>query len=183
MVLLAFLFASFISLASGVLEKDFFIDKGFLIAIPSLTHSLFLFFIGYVGYHQNFTVANFFDDVNDYKKKLQIAKEIKQSTLENIITKKQLYDLVVENELYKNPELRITDLALMLATNRTYVSRIVNEEMKTNFCDWVNSFRIEYVKETMEDPDFNHLSLLEIAEMSGFSSLSAFYRVFKRKKE
>lgn len=181
-VLLAFLFASFISLASGVLEKDFFIDKGFLIAIPSLTHSLFLFFIGYVGYHQNFTVANFFDDVNDYKKKLQIAKEIKQSTLENIITKKQLYDLVVENELYKNPELRITDLALMLATNRTYVSRIVNEEMKTNFCDWVNSFRIEYVKETMEDPDFNHLSLLEIAEMSGFSSLSAFYRVFKEKE-
>lgn len=182
LVLLAFLFASFISLASGVLEKDFFIDKGFLIAIPSLTHSLFLFFIGYVGYHQNFTVANFFDDVNDYKKKLQIAKEIKQSTLENIITKKQLYDLVVENELYKNPELRITDLALMLATNRTYVSRIVNEEMKTNFCDWVNSFRIEYVKETMEDPDFNHLSLLEIAEMSGFSSLSAFYRVFKEKE-
>ncbi len=182
LVLLAFLFASFISLASGVLEKDFFIDKGFLIAIPSLTHSLFLFFIGYVGYHQNFTVANFFDDVNDYNKKLQIAKEIKQSTLENIITKKQLYDLVVENELYKNPELRITDLALMLATNRTYVSRIVNEEMKTNFCDWVNSFRIEYVKETMEDPDFNHLSLLEIAEMSGFSSLSAFYRVFKEKE-
>ena len=182
LVLLAFLLASFISLASGVLEKDFFIDKGFLIAIPSLTHSLFLFFIGYVGYHQNFTVANFFDDVNDYKKKLQIAKEIKQSTLENIITKKQLYDLVVENELYKNPELRITDLALMLATNRTYVSRIVNEEMKTNFCDWVNSFRIEYVKETMEDPDFNHLSLLEIAEMSGFSSLSAFYRVFKEKE-
>ena len=70
----------------------------------------------------------------------------------------------------------------MLATNRTYVSRIVNEEMKTNFCDWVNSFRIEYVKETMEDPDFNHLSLLEIAEMSGFSSLSAFYRVFKEKE-
>jgi len=182
LVLLAFLLASFISLASGVLEKDFFIDKGFLIAIPSLTHSLFLFFIGYVGYHQNFTVANFFDDVNDYKKKLQIAKEIKQSTLENIITKKQLYDLVVENELYKNPELRITDLALMLATNRTYVSRIVNEEIKTNFCDWVNSFRIDYVKEIMEDPDFNHLSLLEIAEMSGFSSLSAFYRVFKEKE-
>ena len=34
----------------------------------------------------------------------------------------------------------------------------------------------------MEDPDFNHLSLLEIAEMSGFSSLSAFYRVFKEKE-
>ena len=182
LILFAFLFASSISLASGALEKDFFIDKGFLIAIPSLSHSLFLFFIGYVGYHQNFTVANFFDDVNDYKKKLYIAKEIKQSTLENKITKKQLYDLVVENELYKNPELRITDLALMLATNRTYVSRIVNEKMKTNFCDWVNNFRIEYVKEIMEDPDFNHLSLLEIAEMSGFSSLSAFYRVFKEKE-
>lgn len=181
-VIFAFLFASSVSLASLALGKNFFIDKGCLIVIPSVTHSLFLFFIGYVGYHQNFTVVDFFSDVDDYNEEALAAEEIKESSLKSKITKEQLYDLVVEDELYKNPELRITDIALMLATNRTYISRIVNEEMETNFCDWINSYRIEYVKTLMENPECNNLSLLEIAEMSGFSSLSVFYRVFKSKE-
>lgn len=181
-ILFAFLFASIVSLASNAIGKDFFIDKGLLIAIPSLTHSLFLFFIGYVGYHQDFTIANFTRDVNDYNRAILAATEKKQSILKDKITKQRLFDLLQKSELYKNPELRITDIALMLGTNRTYISRIVNEEMQTNFCDWVNSFRVEYVKRIMKNPEFNSLSMLQIAEMSGFSSLSAFYRVFKAKE-
>ena len=181
-ILFAFLFASVVSLVSNVIGKDFFVDKGPLIAFPALTHSLFLFFIGYVGYHQNFTVADFTNDVNDYRKKRLRATERKQPALSDRITKQHLSDLLRKNELYKNPELRITDIALMAGTNRTYISRIVNEEMQTNFCDWVNGFRIEYVKGIMKNPEYDNLSMLQIAEMSGFSSLSAFYRVFKAKE-
>lgn len=43
-ILFAFLFASVVSLVSNVIGKDFFVDKGPLIAFPALTHSLFLFF-------------------------------------------------------------------------------------------------------------------------------------------
>jgi len=182
-ILFAFLFASVVSLVSNVIGKDFFVDKGPLIAFPALTHSLFLFFIGYVGYHQNFTVADFTNDVNDYRKKRLRATERKQPALSDRITKQHLSDLLRKNELYKNPELRITDIALMAGTNRTYISRIVNEEMQTNFCDWVNGFRIEHVKEIMKNPEYDGLSMLQIAEMSGFSSLSAFYRVFKAKEK
>lgn len=87
-----------------------------------------------------------------------------------------------EKKLFTNPELRITDIALMLGTNRTYISRIVNEEVGTNFCDWINSYRIDYALSLMNDLTQNHLSALQISELSGFSSVSAFYRVFNEKQ-
>lgn len=178
-ILFAFVFASVISLASNVIGKDFFVDKGFLILLPSLTHSLFLFFIGYVGYRQNFTISDFTKDVNNYLLSHTVHTG---SPDRNKITKQQLEKLVAEEELYKNPNLRITDIAFILGTNRTYVSRTINEDMQTNFCDWVNGFRIEYIKGIMKNPEYDNLSMLQIAEMAGFSSLSAFYRVFKAKE-
>ena len=181
-ILFAFLFASVISLASNAIGKDFFVDKGLLILIPSLTHSLFLFFIGYVGYRQNFTISDFTKDVSNCLLSHTNHTSHTGSPERNKITKQQLERLLGEEELYKNPDLRITDIAFLLGTNRTYVSRTINEEMQTNFCDWVNGFRIEYVKGIMEDPEHHNLSMLQIAEMSGFSSLSAFYRVFKAKE-
>jgi AraC-like DNA-binding protein len=71
----------------------------------------------------------------------------------------------------------------LLKTNRTYVSKVVNEELNTNFCDLVNSYRVNYAEELLCSPEqANSLSIAEIAEMSGFSSESSFYRVFKNKK-
>ncbi|SEA28318.1 Helix-turn-helix domain-containing protein [Porphyromonadaceae bacterium KH3R12] len=181
-LLFAFLFASVISLLSNVIGKDFFIDKPALLAIPSVTHSLFLFFIGYVGYHQDFTIAHFVKDMNDYRDQKAFLNGKGSLSSKNRITKRQLTHLMEEEKLFTNPELRITDIALMLGTNRTYISRIVNEEMKTNFCDWINSYRIDYAVNIMNDPEQNHLSALHISEMSGFSSVSVFYRTFKEKQ-
>ncbi|MEA4917647.1 AraC family transcriptional regulator [Proteiniphilum sp.] len=181
-VLFAFLFASVISLLSNVIGKDFFINKTALLAIPSITHSLFLFFIGYVGYHQDFTIEHFMKDVNDYRNQKTFQEEKENISFKNKITKRQLIQLMEEKKLFTNPELRITDIALILGTNRTYISRIVNEEMETNFCDWINSYRIDYAVNIMNDPKQNHLSALQVSEISGFSSVSAFYRVFKEKQ-
>ena len=181
-VLFAFLFASVISLLSNAVGKDFFINKTTLLVIPSITHSLFLFFIGYVGYHQNFTIRHFMKDVDDYRNQKTFQDRKENIFFKNRITKRQLVQLMEEKKLFTNPELRITDIALMLGTNRTYISRIVNEEMETNFCDWINSYRINYAVNIMNDLKQEHLSALQISEISGFSSVSAFYRAFKEKQ-
>jgi AraC-like DNA-binding protein len=182
-LLFAFLFASIVSFASSIVGKDFFINKGLLICLPSITHSLFLFFIGHIGFYQDFTIGDFYKDVEYYRKeKVKIAAKRKELELNDKITMQQLSDLMSQKELYKNPELRITDIALIIGTNRTYISRIVNEEIHTNFCDWVNGFRIEYVKEIMNNSEYDNLSIQQIGEMAGFSSSSTFYRVFKEKE-
>lgn len=180
-VFIAFIFASIISLASSVIGKDFFVDRGIMLIIPSITHSLFLFFIGYVGYHQNFTITDFTNDINRYNEQELVDDKENMAISKGKASKEQLDSLLKDEGLFKNPELRITDIAHILGTNRTYVSRIVNEEMQTNFCDWVNSYRIDFAKQIISDRTHAHLSLQEISEMSGFSSLSVFYRVFKEK--
>ncbi len=175
-LLTAFLFASAISLISNFIGKDYFINDAELLIIPSLAHTLFLFFIGYVGYHQDFTIVDFNIDKDGSKTK---GEDTGQKAAGAKVTRKYLVKLLTDNELYKNPDLKITDIAHLASSNRTYISHILNEELNMNFCNWINSYRIAYAKEIMENPEYNHTAISEISEMSGFSSKSVFYRVFK----
>ncbi len=89
----------------------------------------------------------------------------------------QLSKIIEEEELFKQPDLRITDIAARLATNRTYISAIVKSLSGDNFSNMINGYRIRYAQKLMlEHPE---KSVTEIAEESGFSSRSAFYRNFK----
>ncbi|WP_029906724.1 helix-turn-helix domain-containing protein [Prevotella sp. 10(H)] len=77
-----------------------------------------------------------------------------------------------------NPSLSLQDLAIVLNTNRTYLSEYFHKTLNTTFYDYINSFRLEYAcKILLSQPD---LSILQVGEMSGFNSLSTFRRAFQR---
>lgn len=86
----------------------------------------------------------------------------------------------IENNGYISPGLTIKDLADKLCTNRTYLSGYINNTYKTTFRNWITDMRMEYAKQRMT----NHpeQKLVEIAEASGFMSLSHFMRTFKEKE-
>lgn len=180
-VLFAFVFASIISIASSAIGKDYFINKPFLLMIPSITHSIFLIAIVYVGYKQSFTVS-------DYKKELllvpshdildDLGKSVENHNFHSHSPKELLEKLLEKDKIFINPDLRITDVAKLMGTNRTYVSRIVNEDLQTNFNDLINRYRVEYAKSIMEDTKNNYLTINDIASQSGFSTTSSFYRIF-----
>lgn len=180
-VLFAFVFASIISIVSSAIGKDYFIDKPFLLMVPSITHSIFLIAIVYVGYKQSFTVS-------DYKKELLLVpshdtlddmeKSVENHNFHSHSPKELLEKLLEKDKIFINPDLRITDVAKFMGTNRTYVSRIVNEDLHTNFNDLINKCRVEYAKELMNNDNYNHLTLSDIAFKSGFSTTSSFYRIF-----
>lgn len=180
-VLFAFVFASVISIISSAIGKDYFIDKPFLLMIPSITHSIFLIAIVYVGYKQSFTVS-------DYKKELLLVpshdtlddmeKSVENHNFHSHSPKELLEKLLEKDKIFINSDLRITDVAKLMGTNRTYVSRIVNEDLQTNFNDLINKCRVEYAKELMNNDNYNHLTLSDIAFKSGFSTTSSFYRIF-----
>lgn len=85
--------------------------------------------------------------------------------------------LFEDEQIYLNPTLKVSDLAMELATNRTYISNQINREMGMTFYDYVNGMRVEHAKRLIRDSEEN---LKEIALSSGFSSASAFTRVFQR---
>ena len=81
---------------------------------------------------------------------------------------------------FLNTSLTLPDLAASLKMPSHHLSRVLNEQLKLNFFDFVNQYRVEEVKTKMNDPNFAHLSILGIAFESGFNTKSAFNRVFKK---
>lgn len=89
----------------------------------------------------------------------------------------QISRLIEEEELYKRKDLRISDLASELASNKTYVSILLNSISGTKFTTLVNGYRVRHAQQLMlEHPD---MLLDDVAEQSGFSSRATFFRNFK----
>lgn len=79
---------------------------------------------------------------------------------------------------YLREDLRLTDLQRVFPISRSYLSQLFNRELGQSFSDYVNQFRIEESKRLMDaEPN---ASIQEIAERSGFHSISTFRRAFQK---
>lgn len=88
--------------------------------------------------------------------------------------------LLFENEhVYLNPRLRLSELAMLLGTNRTYLSQYFNQNCESTFYDFVNDYRIHHAKLLLHSTDD---TLETIAMNSGFNSLSTFRRAFVQRE-
>lgn len=87
--------------------------------------------------------------------------------------------LFEKEKVYLNPNLKVSDIAATIGTNRTYVSAYFNKETQCTFYDYVNRFRIEYACKQLDCTDDK---IVQIAETSGFNSAQAFIRVFTKIK-
>jgi AraC-like DNA-binding protein len=81
---------------------------------------------------------------------------------------------------FLNPDMKLQDLADHVSISPNHLSQTLNMELSTTFFDFVNSYRVEEVKQRLKDPAYHHLTILAIALESGFSSKASFNRVFKR---
>jgi len=89
----------------------------------------------------------------------------------------KLKALMEEQQLFRNKDLRIADVAAELATNTTYLSACLNGELNTTFPVFVLGYRIHYAQELMrKDPT---MRLSQVAEDSGFANEKTFLRSFK----
>lgn len=79
---------------------------------------------------------------------------------------------------YLNDDLRLTDLQRVFPISRSYLSQLFNKELGMSFSDYVNQFRIEESKRLMDAEPL--ASIQEIAERSGFHSISTFRRAFTK---
>ena len=87
----------------------------------------------------------------------------------------------MENERpYLNAKLSLRDVADYLGISTNHLSQVINENLKENFFDFVNGYRIAAVKRMMNDPTNSHLTLLGMAYESGFNSKSSFNATFKK---
>ena len=86
--------------------------------------------------------------------------------------------LMDERRLFTDPSLTVAAVADELGTNRTYLSRAINESTGKTFTQVVNSYRVRQAVAEISDLEADK-PLKQIAMESGFSSLSTFYTAFQ----
>ena len=139
---------SIASIAAAITGREAFAAGEYSLAGPSLIFSSMLFFIGLLGNTQNKVHTPLMEEkeeATDIPGKTT-PLEIPESKL-----KQELDGLFNRKEIFKDPDLKIWDLSKMLGTNRTYISRFINQEYNRNFYNHVNHYRVEYIKKIAEE--------------------------------
>ena len=89
-------------------------------------------------------------------------------------------EVVERDSLFLDPNLTLTKLAKKTQLAPSLLSQIINQGTSKNFNEFINAYRVELIKQRLQDEKFNHLSILAIALDTGFNSKATFNRVFKK---
>ncbi len=159
------------SMVLAVIGRERFLANSGLLLFPSVVFSVMLFVIGILG---NIQKAAVLDNHDSFEYTGNGDEKIPARLKEEIMA------LFEQEKIYLDKELTIWDLAGRLGTNRTYVSKIFNNEFGINFATFVNHHRVAHAKQ-MINRDKN-AAVDEIADLSGFGSVTSLYRAFLAKE-
>jgi AraC-like DNA-binding protein len=172
LLLYSFVLTSIMSVVFNIMGRAIFLNSVSLLLIPSVIFSVLLFFIGLQGYMQNYTVVDLIEDAKQQPERN--LNDYNQNQL-----KEKLMELFAGEKIYRNSDLKITQVSMQLQTNRTYVSQLINNEFNCSFSEFVNEYRVIEAKQLLTNQAYNNYSLDYISESVGFGSLNTFIRVFK----
>jgi len=94
----------------------------------------------------------------------------------------KMEQLMQTEHVYRQADLTSSSLAKMVQTNRTYISRYLNEKRGQTFFDYVCAYRIRESEELLLSGD-EQMNINQIADAVGFKDRNAFYRMFRMKHE
>lgn len=156
-----------------IIGKENFVGNSSFLIAPSVILTGMLFWIGLLGNSQRQVLLTCGkDDEMDEEpptKAIPAQQRLLQMKIESLFTEKQIY---------LNENLTIWDLVQEIGTNRTYISRVINNDIGVNFSQFVNGHRLAHARRlTAEQPG---LSKEEVAVQSGFGSAKSMRRAEKR---
>jgi len=169
--LLIFGITAVVSMILNFMGRDFF-AHGTSVVLPAIVMTTLLYGLGYIAAHTIVPPEAVAEETTSE----QNHPEEDTNTLIHKIDM-----LMRKNELFRNSELTIYDLARATNSNRTYVSMAINQAYNVNFATYVNRFRIEESKRILADSSIKQdKEAISYAQtMSGFQTEQTFYRVFK----
>ncbi|MEL6864466.1 MAG: helix-turn-helix transcriptional regulator [Bacteroidota bacterium] len=93
----------------------------------------------------------------------------------------KLEEIMQSAKPYLQQELSPEDLAKLLGLQPRQLSRLLKQQFDCTFPAYINTYRLERVKQLLNDRKYDHWSMLAIAMEAGFKSKSTFNRIFKQK--
>ena len=109
---------------------------------------------------------------------LQTSSESDSDTQNNMLRQK-FEKFMVEEKPYLWVDVNMDEFCLKLNTNRTYLSKLINNFYDQSFNDLLFEYRIRAARELLSDPSNTHLSIEGIGELAGFKTNATFHKKFK----
>jgi AraC-like DNA-binding protein len=178
-ILWAILVVIFVPLLAFSVGQNWF-GSGWIAALLQAGYLAFIFLLGFFGFRQSvvFAVTN---QSQSEDKNRPAAYERSGLTPEQAARyHERLLQYMKDSKPYITGELTAQQLAAQLDMTPNHLSQVINQREGKNFFDFINSYRVEEVKQKMADSRNSHLTLLALALESGFNSKSSFNAVFKK---
>lgn len=105
-------------------------------------------------------------------------KKISDQRADSFVSK--LEKLMNAEELYKNPNLKLSDLASKMNISANQLSQLLNDNLGKSFSTYINEYRIGEACEKIGSGSY--LKIEEIGYEVGFNSKSTFFSTFKKIK-
>ena len=186
-ILVIFVVISFFSFLANIIGRQYFIQSVWLMSMPSVLFSVLLFAIEYAGHRQNFTIFDLRREQNNTHN-LVVAQERddseptepKETDKIDVLCQK-IKEVMESEQMFRKSDLKLSDIAMRMNTNRDYVYQAINGRMGISFAEYINRQRVEYAAKLLtQQPD---MPLVDVALHAGYTSTASFYRNFKFYKE
>lgn len=138
--------------------------------VGALSFTFVLYLIVLLLVFKTNSESTFFNEKEKYKN-----KEIDKETL-NLIDQK--LSVIVEKELFLNPNFSLEEAAKELKLTKHILSQYVNEVLGKSFSSLIKEYRIDKAKKLLETE--TNYTIENLGYDSGFNSKSAFFTAFKK---
>ncbi len=150
----------------------FSITKGVYI-LGGVSFSIILYAIVFTLIYRKKT-----DDLSSFSTQKYIAKKLKNEEAQVIVGK--LEKVMHEKEIFKNPNLKLNDLAKEINISGHQLSQLLNDNLEKNFTLFINEYRISEACKILSTK--TNLTIEAIGDEVGFNSKSTFFATFKKIK-
>lgn len=114
----------------------------------------------------------------------RIIKQFKVRSNEDEQTEQELNALCIymhEQQAYKSRTISLGSLAAAIGTSPHKLSSLLNNHYKLNFVDFINSYRVNFIKDQIAvEGNLQNYTIEALAYNAGFASRSSFYKAFKK---
>lgn len=171
----------FSAVIDGAMSIDYmFADGGHALWILSLGHGLLIPILAVAVMCISVTTADV-ENSSDTLVNEEVDDETSIHAAESLLEEQAITDrieaVLLEQQLYLDPNLTLARLARKAGIPARQISAAINKVAQQNISQWVNHYRIEHAKELLLSTD---APITQIYMDSGFQTKSNFHREFSR---
>ena len=119
-----------------------------------------------------------------FKKGDQVEIKTSKKVLLTIEKENEIYaklqQIMDSEKLYIDPEVTLPKVAAKIHSRPHHLSFVINKRMEMTFNEYINSYRINDIKNAMKLKEYQEMKISSIASDYGFNTISAFNTAFKK---